>query len=545
MSLLTSSESLCIGGARFDIEVVAGAFANSDGSLSLVTWPHKCKASTTRARSVVIFEHSGGARGGAAALWAPVLSRWALALPFEHLVGSTSGAAANTSSSGGGDFRLTGTLAGLVPLSPPPPRRLWIFVNPNAGSGGSERAWAQAAPMLADAGITCVVVVTQAQGEARAAVAGATDASMRALEGILVVGGDGSMTEVVEGIMSRSDWAVCARTVFLGVLPAGSGNGLVVSLCVSAGVPFSADNAAWAVAKGGAESIDLASTFCAAEENASSGANSGEPEFTIAIVAEDGASSSFGAAKMTAASRGASAWGARHWSFLSLEWALPADLDLESEFLRCLGSARFDAYAMVRIASLRRYRGRFSYVPAPPSGSRRARSPINDDDANGPVAPLPALRHLVPFNETPPATKWKTTEGTFIFLWATNTSHQAIGISTCSTTRHDSGAWTVVLMRDMSKCSLVSTMLSLDTEGSLAKQSCVETFDVVAWRLEPEVNGVIGGTTTAVTAAAAAAAHKGPGCVALDGERLAYGPVQAEVHEKLLRVYARPPKVSN
>lgn len=608
LSLTLHRFNMCGSGVGVDVEDAAGARANADGSLSFFYWPHTSASRTSRARRVVIFEQSDGFAGGAAATWAPVLSRWALSLPFERHIAIGAGSA--------GDFR--GTLSNILPLAQVRPRRLRVFVNPNAGSGRGERAWARAAPMLADAGIVADVIITRAPGEARDAVASASPFDLLQLEGIIVVGGDGSLSEVVDGMMARRDWAMCALSLALGALPAGSGNGLAVSLCVSAGIPFSADNAAWAVAKGAADPIDIASAFCAVEEeemrgeirptsltlthyaSGSLGAlslpassspcpssgyftcesmsaaptyMSGNDSFTL-LSSISGAAKSGSAMASTEGSpidvAGGSAgggdvgggggggggagaipiesamvlhapigraWGIRRWSFLSLEWGLPADLDLESERLRCLGAARFDVYALLRVASLRRYHGRFSYVPAPPAGTASEygrRSETVTVNAGGDSTPLPELRHLVSFNQRLPATKWKSVEGTFTFLWATNTSHQAIGVSTCSTTHHDSGTWTVALMREPSQCAMLSALLSIDTAGTFANIPGVEILSVVAWRLEPEVAGVIGGTQRT--------AHTGPGSVALDGERIPYGPVQAEVHEKLLKVYARPRK---
>ena len=134
---------------------------------------------------------------------------------------------------------------------------------------------------------------------------------------------------------------------------------------------------------------------------------------------------------------------------------------------------------------------------------------------------LPELHHLVPFHQTPPISQhWKSTEGIFTFLWATNTSHQAVGASTCATTRHDSGTWTVALMREPSRCSVLTALLTFDVKGSFADVPGVEILNVVAWRLEPEATN--------------------RGNIAIDGEEMPYGAIQAEVHKKLLRVYARP-----
>lgn len=49
------------------------------------------------------------------------------------------------------------------------------------------------------------------------------------------------------------------------------------------------------------------------------------------------------------------------YSFASLEWAFLADIDMNSEFLRCLGGYRFDVYSVYRILNWKRYQGRITY----------------------------------------------------------------------------------------------------------------------------------------------------------------------------------------
>ena len=49
------------------------------------------------------------------------------------------------------------------------------------------------------------------------------------------------------------------------------------------------------------------------------------------------------------------------YSFISLNWAVIADIDLNSEFLRFLGDTRLDLYGAFRVISMKRYRGRFYY----------------------------------------------------------------------------------------------------------------------------------------------------------------------------------------
>lgn len=49
------------------------------------------------------------------------------------------------------------------------------------------------------------------------------------------------------------------------------------------------------------------------------------------------------------------------YSFLSLEWALLGDIDMNSEFLRCLGGLRFEVYTVWRLIKMKRYRARITY----------------------------------------------------------------------------------------------------------------------------------------------------------------------------------------
>lgn len=552
--LLLTADALSVGAAKVSRACALGASASSTG-VDVFSWPHASAASrTARSRVVSSFVAPDAASAAAAAA---AITRWArsdggdgsarLAAPVSAVLLSD---AAAWGAWGAWAFEEGAAL---------PARRLLVFVNPSAGSGGGSRTWARSALLLSDAGVACEVIVTSGAGEAAAAV---RTRDLSAFEGVVCVGGDGSLAEVVRGIMARRDWAAVASRVAIGILPAGSGNGLAVSLCTRAGVAYSEDNAAFILAKGGTTRIDLASTFCRVGADArdalsinvdspsqstemsseyfscvsaSASPVAGSPLFHAdsgATKAESSAAS--GAAAMPAPLSATALknvdddggvdgsgpeWGARGWSFLSLEWGLPADLDLESEFLRCLGALRFDVYAVIRAVALRRYRGRFSYVPAPVD----APTPATPALGGAAGAAHPRLRYLVPFS-SPVPDSWKRAEGVFTFLWATNTSHQAVGVSTAAGTQLDDGVWTVTLMRDSNPCDMLRALLTLDEKGSFALLDYVETFRVVAWRLEPEIGGVVGGDGP----------HAGPGCIALDGERAPYGPVQGEVRRRAL-----------
>ena len=90
-----------------------------------------------------------------------------------------------------------------------------LFLNPAAGRGRAGRHIRQISSLLDSLGIHHDVFQSEAAGNLES---GVFDAMMSGAERIMVAGGDGSIHEVVNGIL-RSE-----RTVELGVIPIGTGN---------------------------------------------------------------------------------------------------------------------------------------------------------------------------------------------------------------------------------------------------------------------------------------------------------------------------------
>lgn len=53
--------------------------------------------------------------------------------------------------------------------------------------------------------------------------------------GIVTIGGDGVLFEVINGIMERPDWKHVMKSIPLAIIPGGSGNGLAKSLSFCSG----------------------------------------------------------------------------------------------------------------------------------------------------------------------------------------------------------------------------------------------------------------------------------------------------------------------
>ncbi|MFQ5794397.1 MAG: diacylglycerol/lipid kinase family protein [Candidatus Bipolaricaulia bacterium] len=107
---------------------------------------------------------------------------------------------------------------------------VFLLVNPIAGKGRTRRLFPRIQRALSDRGIRFEYRWTTGPGEATEL---ARDAVGGGFERIVAVGGDGTIHEVVNGILEREKEKEKERETALGVIPTGSGNDFVKS----AGIP--------------------------------------------------------------------------------------------------------------------------------------------------------------------------------------------------------------------------------------------------------------------------------------------------------------------
>nr|XP_046171541.1 sphingosine kinase 2-like [Oncorhynchus gorbuscha] len=213
----------------------------------------------------------------------------------------------------------------------PRPRRLLLLVNPFSGRGQAMQ-WCQThiLPMIREANISYNLIQTERQNHARELI---KEISLPQWDGIIIVSGDGLLHEVINGLMERPDWELAIKTP-VGILPCGSGNALAGSINHHAGYDMCLReplllNCCFQLCRGGVKPMDLVSVTTSPAPS-----QSGRPGLPR-----------------------------RMFSFLSVAWGFVSDVDIESERYRGLGSARFTLGTLVRLASLRSYKGRLSYLP--------------------------------------------------------------------------------------------------------------------------------------------------------------------------------------
>ena len=95
----------------------------------------------------------------------------------------------------------------------------YVIINPNAGKGKGKKDWDRIASLLERAGIGYEAVFTRGIHDAIGLAGAAVRAGWRRF---VVVGGDGTMNETVNGILGQEE--VAAQEIRLGIISVGTGN---------------------------------------------------------------------------------------------------------------------------------------------------------------------------------------------------------------------------------------------------------------------------------------------------------------------------------
>lgn len=246
----------------------------------------------------------------------------------------------------------------------------------------------------------------------------------------------------------------------------------------------------------------------------------------------------------------------RLFSFLSLAWGFVADVDIESEKYRHFGAVRFTIGTLVRLASLRVYKGRLAYLPAtkdhnseealrsntmlcndraPPVTLAAARDSsfhnschsnnslkvrrVESTPSRSATKALPGPHDsLLPPLDQPLPDDWVVVpEEDFVLMLAMYQSHLAEDLLAAPEATLDDGVIHLFYVRaGISPTALLRLFLAMEKGAHLTTncQHLVYT-KVRALRLEP---------------------YSPKGIITVDGEVVEYGPVQAEVHRGLSRL---------
>ncbi|XP_006787555.1 sphingosine kinase 1-like isoform X1 [Neolamprologus brichardi] len=394
------------------------------------------------------------------------------------------------------------------------PCQMMLLVNPQSGKGQALTLYNNHIQrMLNEAGIKHTLVITERQNHAREMV---KEADLSQWDALVIMSGDGLLYEVINGLLERPDWEEAIRTP-LGILPGGSGNALAASIHHYSGAsPVTSEellvSCGFLLCKGLVSHMDMVSVHLSSSP--------------------------------------------RLFSFLSLAWGFVADVDIESEKYRHFGTVRFTIGTLVRLASLRVYKGRLAYLPATKDHNNEEALRSNTMLCKDRVPPvtLPAVRDssfhnschsnnslkvrrvestpsrsatkalpgphdsLLPPLDQPLPDDWVVVpEEDFVLMLAMYQSHLAEDLLAAPEATPDDGVIHLFYVRaGISPTALLRLFLAMEKGAHLTTncQHLVYT-KVRALRLEP---------------------YSPKGIITVDGEVVEYGPVQAEVHRGLSRL---------
>eukprot|EP00698_Gefionella_okellyi_P024201 TRINITY_DN8472_c0_g1_i1.p1 TRINITY_DN8472_c0_g1~~TRINITY_DN8472_c0_g1_i1.p1 ORF type:complete len:617 (-),score=120.03 TRINITY_DN8472_c0_g1_i1:108-1925(-) len=142
----------------------------------------------------------------------------------------------------------------IQPSLPLPTRRLLVFLNGMAGSGSAMSTYQKyCVPIFQAAAVDPHVIETTHAGHVRQIVAREIDSTINValFDGIVCVGGDGTVHECLLGMMSRPD-RDAVRHIPVGQIPVGTANSLACSLRSS-----DASSAALLIARGATRALDI------------------------------------------------------------------------------------------------------------------------------------------------------------------------------------------------------------------------------------------------------------------------------------------------
>ncbi|XP_075256325.1 uncharacterized protein LOC142348737 isoform X2 [Convolutriloba macropyga] len=224
-----------------------------------------------------------------------------------------------------------------------PEKKVLVIINPASGrKKGMQTYWNIVAPMLVEASYKFRSIVTTGPGHASQVI---MSENLSKWTSILLIGGDGILFEVVNALMKRPDWKRAIETP-LGLIPAGSGNGLVATILHEKhemNVANQQVNSMFRFLKGQPRPLDLTYVKIGQQE---------------------------------------------YYSFLSVSWGALADVDINSEVIRFMGESRFTLWALGKIISNDSYKAKLRFV------EHKSKEPFNAIEIVREIKPKPVEKDV-------------------------------------------------------------------------------------------------------------------------------------------------------
>ncbi|XP_016071801.1 PREDICTED: ceramide kinase [Miniopterus natalensis] len=399
------------------------------------------------------------------------------------------------------------------------PKRLLVFINPFGGKGQGQRVYERkVAPLFALAAISTEVIVTERANHAKEAL---YEMNMDSYDGVVCVGGDGMFSEVLHGLIGRTQRiagvdqnepraALVPSQLRIGIIPAGSTD----CVCYSTVGTNDAKTSALHIIVGDSLPMDVSS------------------------VHHNGA--------------------LLRYSVSLLGYGFYGDIIKDSEKKRWMGLIRYDFSGLKTFLSHHCYEGTVSFLPAQHTvGSPRDGKPCRSGATQSPPEPARARRAqgasagtlsgLLALKEVE---EWKVICGKFLAINATNMScacpRSPRGLSPAA--HLGDGSSDLIVIRKCSRFNFLRFLLRHTNQWDQFDFTFVEVhrirkFQFVSKRVEDEDSdlGEQGKDGPPQTCS-----HPPSCCCTVsnsswncDGEVLSSSAVEVRVHCQLVQLFAR------
>ncbi|KAI7976983.1 hypothetical protein EIK77_002493, partial [Talaromyces pinophilus] len=361
-------------------------------------------------------------------------------------------------------------------------KRAYVLINPNSGPGSAMRIWKNEVKPIFDAGRMELHVVNLTHGGQATELAEKID--LGKYDTIIACSGDGTLHEIFNGLGNRPDAGYALASMPVSHIPCGSGNAFSCNLYGS----HRASVAALAIVKGIVAPIDLVSV-------------------------------TYGERRIL--------------SFLSQTVGITAESDLDTEHLRWMGSARFEFGVITRVFKQTCYpcdlalkveiedkQGIKAHYRRHASSTEDPGAAIREvAKANLAVGyDLPELKYGTVQDSIPESWKLICEDkmGTF---FAGNMAYMSPKVNIFPASNMTDGLIDLITVNgDLSPVTALRVMSQTDSP-TFFDNPHVKYRKISAYRITPR--------------------NQDDGCISIDGERIPFGPFQAEVHQGLGRVISK------
>ena len=262
---------------------------------------------------------------------------------------------------------------------------------------------------------------------------------------IIGVGGDGTIKEIMEAIINKGN---PSKKISFGHIPAGTGNGLAASIMYNNKLEYNLKNSIIPFNNNNIKNIDISTV----ESN-----------------------------------------NCIHHSFLALSIGFISDIDINTEFMRFIGSFRYYLGSIYGLYKMQTYNLKLFY-----------------NDTNNYLENI-TLKDKIP-NE------WKSITGDFIMMWAVNVTHPSYDVFINSNIKFNDGFHHIILIRNnITRWELLWILLELD-KGNIIEHPKVIYLKTKQYRIivNKDDNGII----------------------TVDGEDIGYNNVHVNVKNEYMNIVA-------